>query len=167
VAGLFDLLSPEDLYAKLEHDFTRVRANGSDVYAAFDFVITAWHLLEWRYPDPDGASTRSAMRNANPILELCEHLAVGGKHFAPTAKRHQSVSLTRRSSAWKRGFWAPGVWAPNTWKDDLVIELAGPAKVAFGDTMLFPDFANLVMEYWRRPGGYRMVQVSGLASCSG
>ncbi len=163
MAGLFDLLTPEDLCAKLEHDFERVEKNGSDVFAAFDFVITAWHLLEWHFPDPDGTSTRTAIRNAHPILELCEHLAVGGKHYSPTSKKHQSVSSMRRASVWARGVWAPGVWAPNTWKDDLVIELAGTAKVAFGESMLFPAFAARVMEFWRGPGGCSQPRVSGSA----
>ena len=151
--GLFDLLTAEDLCAKLEHDYERVRANRADVFAAFDFIVTAWHLVEWRYPSDAAKTQRSDIRTQYPIVGLCEHLAVGGKHFEPTGKKHQSVKASHRNSAWKRGAWAPGVWAPGVWKDDLVIELAGPAKAAFGDQLTFGQFADLVMDFWRGPGG--------------
>lgn len=161
MAGIFDLLSAADLCAKLEHDYARVTKSPSDVYAAFDFVITAWHLLEWRFHGEDGRKTRERLREEHPILEVCEHLAVGGKHFEPTAKRHRTVKASRRSAVWKRGVWAPRVWAPGLWADDLVIELAGPAKEAFGDKLPFPRFASLVMEFWRGTGGCLGHRASG------
>ena len=42
--GLFALRTIGDLFAKLEVDLERVRANSVDSYAAFDFCVTAWHL---------------------------------------------------------------------------------------------------------------------------
>ncbi len=162
--GLFDLLSADDLCAKLEHDYARVCTNAGDAYAAFDFVVTAWHLLEWRYPGNSSQAQRDAIREANPIIELCEHLAVGGKHYEPTAKRHRTVAGSRRASLWKRGLWAPGLWAPGFWQDDLIIELAGPAQMAFGDTMNFARFAQLMIEFWRTQGGCKGQRVPGSAT---
>jgi hypothetical protein len=78
---------------------------------------------------------------------------VSGKHYAPTSPKHQSVQGTFRSSAWARGFWAPGFWGKNVWKDGLVIELSGAAKDAFGDTLTMEQFADLVVAFWRGPGG--------------
>ena len=42
-----------------------------------------------------------------PILRVCEHIAVGAKHFIPNPERHDSVKETKREGAW-----APGVWEP-------------------------------------------------------
>jgi hypothetical protein len=161
--GIFDLISADDLCAKLEHDFARVQKSPSDVYAAFDFVITGWHLLEWRYPGDDEQSRRTALRDENPVIELCEHLAVQGKHYEPTSKRHRTVRLSRRDSMWKRGFWAPSVWAENSWKDELVIELSGSAEEAFGEKLSFLEFAELLMEFWRTSGDCPGHEVSGTA----
>lgn len=161
MSGIFDLLSAEDLCAKLEHDFKRVRESPSDVYAAFDFVITAWHLLEWRYPGDE--AQQKEVRQQYPIVELCEHLAVRSKHYQPTQKRHRTARASRRDSVWKRGVWAPGAWAPGFWKDELMIELAGAAQVEFGDEMPFSRFAKLVMDFWRTVGGCSGKSVPGTA----
>jgi hypothetical protein len=148
--GLFDLLSGDDLCAKLEHDFRRVSDDPSDAYAAFDFVVTAWHLLEWRFP---GESTRrKELCELHPILRVCEHLAVGAKHYEPTNPKLDSVQASRRDAFWAKGVWAPGMWAQGFWKDDLVVELTGTAKAALGDRLTILEMAVLVMEFWRGPG---------------
>jgi hypothetical protein len=153
MAGLFDLISADDLCAKLDHDCRRVKANSADVFAAFDFTMTAWHLLEWRHQGSSNRAARDALCAQYPVLGLCEHLCVSGKHYAPTNPKHQSVLGTFRSSAWARGFWASGFWGKNVWKDGLVIELSGAARSALGDRLTMEQFADLVMAFWRGPGG--------------
>ena len=151
--GLFDLLTGDDLCEKLEHDYARVKANKADAFAAFDFIVTAWHLLEWKYPGHAAKSQRDSLSQQYPILALCEHLAVGGKHFEPSNKKLQAVQGSRRESFWKRGMWAPGTWAQGVWKDELVVELSGPVKAALGDHLSIIQIADLAMEFWRGPGG--------------
>ena len=149
--GLFDLLSGEDLCAKLEHDYERVSGNTADVFAAFDFLVTAWHLLEWKYPGNSSKKQREEMCKQYPILALCEHLAVAGKHFEPTNKKLNAISGTYRDSFWKRGVWAPGVWKQDFWKDDLVVKLTGDAQSAFGDKLTMKEIADRVMAFWHGP----------------
>lgn len=151
--GLFDLLSFDDLCAKLEHDYRRISANPADVFAAFDFFVTAWHMLEWKYPGSSAKIQRETVAKQYPILAVLEHLAVGGKHFQPTNPKLVSVKKTRRDSAWARGLWAPGLWGPGVWKDDLVVDLDGDAKATFGPTLNVKQIADLTMTYWRGPGG--------------
>lgn len=153
MAGLFDLLSGDDLCAKLDHDYRRIKASPSDAFAAFDFIVTAWHLLEWKYPHKDGKTARDSLCGEHPILGLCEHLCVSGKHYAPTNPKHHSMQGSFRNSAWKRGVWAPGAWAQGAWFDELVIELSGPARELYGASLTMGSFADLVMEFWRGPGG--------------
>jgi hypothetical protein len=164
VSGLFDLFSADDLCAKLDHDYRRLKAQPSDVFAAFDFLVTAWHLLEWRYPGDAASAQRDGLMKQHPILGLCEHLCVAGKHFEPTSQRHQSMTGSFRKSVWKRGMWAPGVWASGVWQDALVVDLSGPAKAAFGDSITMAQIADLVMDFWRGPGGCpKESHVSGVA----
>ena len=128
-------------------------SNTADVFAAFDFLVTAWHLLEWKYPGSSARKQREEMCKQYPILALCEHLAVGGKHFEPTNKKLDSAGATHRDSSWKRGAWTPGAWQQDAWKDDLIVELTGDVQVTFGDKFTMNEIADLVMEYWRGPGG--------------
>jgi hypothetical protein len=153
MAGLFDLVSVDDLCGKLEHDYQRVKENASDVFSAFDFVVTAWHLLEWRHPGNEGKNQRRTLLEHNPILAVCEHLCVSGKHYAPSDPRIDAVGASFRSSAWARGAWAPGSWAKGVWRDELLIDLSGPAADAFGERLTMDRLADLVMEFWRGPGG--------------
>lgn len=153
MAGLFDLVTADDLCAKLDHDYSRLKSDFADAFAAFDFIVTAWHLLEWRYPGNQGKAQRDVLLKQYPILALCEHLCVSGKHYEPGNPKLQSVQGSFRKSAWKRGAWAPGFWAKGLWEDGLTIELSGPAKVVFGEQITVGRFADLVMEFWRGPGG--------------
>jgi hypothetical protein len=153
VAGLFDLVTADDLCAKLDHDYRRVKASPSDVFAAFDFIVTAWHLLEWRYSGKAAKPQRDQLLQQYPIPGLCEHLCVSGKHFAPTDPNLQAVQGSFRKSVWRRGVWAPGTWAHSAWRDELVVDLAGAAKAAFGDSITMARLADLVMDFWRGAGG--------------
>lgn len=111
--GVFDLATAKDLLRKLEADHKRVHADPLDSFAAFDFVVTAWHLLEWAHPTD--AAARKALYDADPLLGVCEHLAVGAKHFAPTSPKHTSVASTDVEGFWAKGFWAPNFWAKGVW----------------------------------------------------
>ncbi len=63
--GFAELRSPRDLLAKMEHDRRRMSADPTDTYAAFDFFVTAEHMLDWSFPDSPGVNqgkTRQAER---------------------------------------------------------------------------------------------------------
>ena len=152
MAGLFDLVSGDDLCAKLDHDYRRLSKDFSDVFVAFDFIVTAWHLLEWKYPGDNKKSQRTELYKQHPILQLCEHLCVIGKHYEPTNPKHKSVYGSFRNSPWKRGMWAKGVW-DKVWKDELIINLSGPVKEEMGEQLTMQEFADYVMQFWRESGG--------------
>ena len=146
--GVFDLRSPEQLLEKLEADFKRVMADPLDSYAAFDFFVTAWHLVEWKHPPTCDGAPRSALLARCPILRVCEHIAVGAKHFEPDPKRHESVADTVATSVWAPGVWASGTWAPNTWAGDLVVHLDGTARKELAEKFTVQQLAQLVLETW-------------------
>ena len=49
--GFGSLQTPLDLLSKLEHDLERMRVSPEDTYAAFDYFVTAEHVIDWAYPD--------------------------------------------------------------------------------------------------------------------
>jgi len=82
--GLFRLQTPPDLLSKLRHDFGRLEKDPLDEYAAFDFFVTAYHLLDWIYPDAEDVHNRDIRRQVeqdNALLQVCSHIANGSKHL--------------------------------------------------------------------------------------
>jgi hypothetical protein len=143
--GIFELQSADQLYGKLKRDYESLLAFPTDSGLAFNFVVTAWHLTEWKFAKP---LDRTSFCEKNPVLRVCEHLAIGAKHFSPDPRRHDSVSSTSRGGVWSRGGLAMGSWANGSWAEWLVIELDGEAQRALGDQLRLDVFATLVMKAW-------------------
>jgi hypothetical protein len=147
--GLFGLSNSADLFKKLEREFEQLIADPADAYVAYNFFVTAWHLLEWKHPGPSGKLIRDRIRDQTPVLQICEHLAVGAKHFEPTNPKLKAVSSSKRSNSWANGAWAPGAWTKGAWASSLSIELTGDAQKAYGSHIKVEDLAQYVMDYWR------------------
>lgn len=81
--AFFDLQTPQDVLRKLRHDFGRLKESPVDSYAAFDFFVTAYHMLEWRYRDRNKPEERTQTyeKKENWFLPVCRQLANGAKHF--------------------------------------------------------------------------------------
>jgi hypothetical protein len=100
--GIGPLQTPRDLLAKLAHDLERMRADPTDIYAAFDFFFTAHHMLDWVAPTPDARkdpvgyqaaiAKHQAIEGKEPRLLIAGHLANNAKHFE--AHRWDEVSAT-------------------------------------------------------------------------
>jgi hypothetical protein len=44
--GFGDLQTVADLFSKLEHDLGRMNASPEDTYTAFDYFVTAEHIID-------------------------------------------------------------------------------------------------------------------------
>jgi hypothetical protein len=142
-SGLFELKTPEDLFRKLEHDLRRLEAEPLNAYAAFDFFVTAEHMLDWVHPN-DWVRQKTE-RQCDPLLEVCSHLANGSKHFQATNRRHRSVDDTQQhggafSSAFGRAFDI----------SRLEIHLKGKAEAMLGSVIEVTDLARKVLDCWRK-----------------
>jgi hypothetical protein len=154
--GWFQLQTPQDLLKKLRHDLDRFEARPLDQYIAFDFFVTALHMLDWRYPDPpdsDPAKKKTAKDNRDTLedreilLRVCSHLANGGKHFRATAPRHTSVSNARQTA----GAFDPAVFDPTVFDaGELVIDLDGEAARKFGPSISALEVARKLYQFWER-----------------
>ena len=91
--GFFDMWTPGDLLQKLIHDFDRLKADPLSTYAAFDFFVTADHMLDWELPEsvPGAKEEKSTLRKTNRLLAVCSHLGNGAKHFELSNPSHKSV----------------------------------------------------------------------------
>jgi hypothetical protein len=147
--GVFGLKSLSDLFMKLEWEYERLSSEPTNPYFAYNFFVTAWHLIEWKYPDRKDSPIRKKIRDQTPLMQICEHLAVGAKHFEPRSAHLNSVIDSAKGEAWAKGAWKPGAWKDDTWATCLYVALSGDAKKLYGNSLKVQDLAREVMEYWK------------------
>jgi hypothetical protein len=132
---------------KLRHDHRRVQKDSADPYAAFDFFVTAWHLLDWVYPGGRGhqnSKLRIRIKDSSPLLAVCEHVANGVKHFELDNPHLQSVDGTGLEGKFDETF------------DDffdrvrLVVDLKGDAAAKFGTRVEVAKLASDVLQWWEQ-----------------
>lgn len=145
--GFANLVSPKDLRRKLEHDRARIAADPNDTFAAFDFFVTAEHLLDWTLPDAPEVSMRKAReqrRAEEPLLAIASHVASGAKHFRVTAKHHTRVTHadTHEGSVDSNAF-SPSAFSPSAFAmPGLHIRLDD------GSVLHVSELADRLLEYW-------------------
>ena len=144
--GFFELRTPQDLLKKLRHDRDRLARNPIDSYAAFDFVVTANHLVDWCWPSASRTQLRDN-RRADVLPRLCEHLADGAKHFLLSSP-HQGVEATTKRDGWIQDDWVQPGW---TDVGDLLVKLEPTEASELGQPAISAvDLATRVLAYWER-----------------
>lgn len=146
--GIFGLENPNQLFDKLKWEYDGLLEDDENPYKCYNFFVTAWHLLEWQYPGKENEPFRTKEKQNNLILQVCEHLAIGAKHFEPTRKNLKSVGSSGKGGVWAEGFWAPGFWADGTWATWLQVKLENEASFELGEVVKVRILAEKVMEYW-------------------
>ena len=140
--GFAVLRTPHDLLLKLQHDMTRMSVDSSDEYAAFDFFVTAEHLIDWLHPG--SKSDREALRGSDPLLKITSHLANGAKHFAATAQHHKSVTSVERDG------YADDYFADDYVEEPIVITLSQQEAIALGCSQIDAiTLAYRVLAHWQ------------------
>ena len=148
--GIFTLDSPENLLKKLEHDYSLMSKAPNDPYLAFNFFVTAEHLLDWLYPGNANKKKRSEARQSEILLEICSHIASGAKHFQVEDSHHTSVDDTvlRKANPLRSPiFESPilhGGGVPG-----LRVKLLGQAKKEYGSSIGVVKLAEKILEFWR------------------
>ncbi|MCI0400843.1 MAG: hypothetical protein L0Z68_06035 [Gammaproteobacteria bacterium] len=141
--GFGSLKSPIDLLQKIRHDFERLRDAPEDVYAAFDFFVSAYHVLDWLHPNDEAG--KKAEEVNYPLLQVCSHLANGAKHFEATAKQHTSVhDVVSEAGAYQRGAFQSSAFQVG----GLFVRLDGQAASLFGAKIEAIAFAQKVLAHW-------------------
>ena len=142
--GFAELRQPAHLVGKLEHDLKRMLAEPGDSYAAFDFFVTAEHILDWQHPGYAGREHREAAKRDNLLLEITSHIANGAKHFIAGAAHHKSVAGIE-----KQGY-ADNYVEPGYVEESIVIHLSEAEAAALGARQVgAAELAHRVLEYWR------------------
>ena len=148
--GFAPMTSPADLLVKMQHDLSRMEQALANPYPAFDFFVTAEHMLDWLYPGPPkskNGKTRTQKRQQESLLQVTSHLANGAKHFLITASHHKTVDNLRVH----KGIFDPAIFDPNVFDTErLIIELQGDEANALGQQISAIDLARRVLAYWQQ-----------------
>lgn len=141
--GFADLGGPCDLLRKLQHDHGRMVSNPADSYAAFDFFVTAEHILDWLHPDPGGEPARKTAREHNTLLQITSHIASGAKHFEARDRRHKSVSGIH-----KEGY--ADDYADGYVDELIIITLSSDEAIVLGSAKIDAvALGHRVLAYWQ------------------
>lgn len=142
--GFAELKTPSDLVVKLAHDLDRLVATPHDQYAAFDFFITAEHIVDWLYPNCRKQQKR--VRSNCAIIRVTSHIASGAKHFATDDDRHHSVADIDKERYVSEDYVSEDYFA-----SPLMIELEGDEARELGlasSRVHAEALARLVLSYW-------------------
>lgn len=146
--GFADLRTARDLLKKLEHDYEVLRQEPTSSYNAFNFFVTAEHILDWRYPGgrgSDGAEKRHALRSSSELLKVVSHIANGAKHLILDDPRHQSVQHVDQVST----PYSSGAYGAGPYGGGMIVTLEGPAAAELGASISVIDLARRVVAFWQ------------------
>jgi hypothetical protein len=142
--GFAALRQPGDLYRKLVHNRRRMQFKPRDVYAAFDFFVTAEHMRDWVLPGNKNGAAREALGKDNVILRLVSHLANGSKYFQAEDKRHRSVEDVQED-----GYADADYVEDDYWEQTLLIHLLPAEQEALGAPFITSvELADRTLQFW-------------------
>ena len=143
--GFGELKKPIDLVRKLEFDLERINKSPKDQYAAFDFFVTAEHIIDWICPD--SRKDREELRSSSPLLRITSHIANGAKHFEAKAKHHTSVVGIEKDRYVEAGYIEEGYFL-----EPLLLQISEEeADNLNTETYIKASWlANKVLEYWKQ-----------------
>jgi len=107
--GIASLQTADDLRNKLRRDLERLRKDHMDVDAAFDFFVTAHHLVDWWMPGRELRDARSRFYERQPLILACKDLANRAKHLMLTdpkskTERPGAAEIRELAGAYDQGF---------------------------------------------------------------
>lgn len=146
--GFGRLRTVHDLYQKLTADYQRVLDHEGDEYCAFDFFVTAYHMIDWFYPND--RKGQEALENSEVTLKLCSHIANGAKHFSATAKKHQSARSVDSKKVLNLGSVKKNVVEMGYVSSRLYIALNGEAQEKYGPSIRVDVLAKEILGFWER-----------------
>ena len=140
--GFVELRNVKDYWKKLLFDFDHLRENEEHTYTAFNFFVTAYHLIDWIF-EGQKSEERTELHQ-KPLMKLCSHIANGAKHFHIDSKRHKSVKKIEKDRYVEEGYVEEGYF-----EEPIIIYLSEPLKSKFGESISVVDLAEQIIDFWK------------------
>lgn len=139
--GFIELINVKDYWKKLQFDFTELKKNDENIYVAFNFFVTSYHLLDWIFEGKYNNDRK--ILNNKPILKLCSHIANGIKHFETNSDRHNSVKEIEKNRYVEEDY-----CEEDYVESQIIIFLDEILQPDFGKSIKIIELANIVMTFW-------------------
>ena len=146
--GFASLQSASDLFEKLKRDHKRLIENRNDPDFAFNFFVTALHLLDWLHPR--SRTDRDRLEQSELLLQICSHIANGAKHFEATARKHKSVADVEKGKGlvFDSPRNANGALIFDDPRSGLIVKLTDEAEKKYGPQISVQTLADEIMKLW-------------------
>ena len=133
-----------------------MQADPSDIFVAFDYFVTAYHLADW--VNPDSKAARREFEAKEPRLVIVGQIANGAKHFEARAW-DEVAELSTRDGYWGRGYFSLRYWSRRYRpRPRIVIVLTDAEAARLGQPELeILDTAKRITAFWRRELGLEIV----------
>jgi hypothetical protein len=145
--GWGHLQSAADLARNVQRDLKRLQALPGSTDVAYDFFVTAFHVIDWVYPT--SKTERKHLQAEEPLLDIAGHLCNGAKHFE--AKQWNQVDrMSQRGRYFPPGYFNPNLFAVGYFRSPgLTITLTAAEATRFGATELEAlVVAKKICEFW-------------------
>lgn len=144
----FGMEHARDLLGKLEWEFEQLSAAPNSRFAAFNFFVTAEHLLDWALPG-QSRKAREARRDSEAALQVVSHLCNRAKHLR-LGNAHTSVMKAEVGLGPPRArYMGRNIQAWGSRHVVLWIYVAPHLQPTFQDRITPIDLAKLTLAYWR------------------
>ena len=142
--GFFAIETARDVFGKMERDFARLKASPADSDAAFNFFVTAYHIIDWLARGDEG---KLKVLRQGAIPRICKHLANGAKHLTLREPHDAIQHADAMPSPFASGRFASGRFAQGWLAVDLGPSERDELRVARIDAV---TLAEKVIEHWRK-----------------
>ena len=144
----FGMEHARDLLEKLEWEFQRLSDEPNNKFSAFNFFVTAEHLLDWVHPG-QRSNARDARRASEPLLQVISHLCNRAKHLRLRAA-HKSVMRAEVGLGPPRTrYMGHNIQTWGGYHVVLWVYVAAHLQPTFQDRITPIDLAQRTLAYWR------------------
>ncbi len=146
-----ELRNVSDYWKDSLWEYENLKNNPNDVYFAFNFIVTGWHITDWyhkaKFPEDNYNTLKSKIDlfvKSNPIVKISEHLANGAKHFEVSFNKHNSVKKATKERYFEEDYVEEGYT-----EDPIMIYLNEEFDSEFGDSVKLSDYSSRLVIFWK------------------
>lgn len=143
--GFISLKTVSNYWDKVLYDYNLLEQNPTNVYFAFNFFITSYHLIDWLF---QGKTAKESLERKsleeNPILRINYHICNGAKHFEPKNNKNNSIEKIEET-----GYAESDYCMDDYSENDILIYLEEEFHSEFGESIEIMKLAEKIVCFWQ------------------
>lgn len=144
--GFISLKTVSDYWNKVLFDYNLLKQNPLNVYLAFNFFVTSYHLVDWVFEGKTskGCSERKLFEESS-LVRINYHICNGAKHFEPK-KNNKNNSVKEIEDT---GYADNDYCSEKYFENDILIYLEEEFVSEFGNSIEIIDLADKIVSFWK------------------